>query len=209
MTTNITNTNFTDFPVIQSKTLDNLFEGPSARGDAYCSIWAAIIAKTLISDKLFKKEVLLNEEQPTSIHQVLDILQTYMDNLINMMGEDACTCDLNETLTLTLNELKDLKTQLDTPYEDLNMIIGLTQIKLLAYLMHVNIIIEDTRTQNIYSINHNYLPSIRITTNTIHYSVRNNKKTNDIEFKTDFWWKHMWTWRPYAIQNTDDIIPYC
>ena len=75
--------------------------------------------------------------------------------------------------------------------------------------MHVNIQLEDTVLNKLYSFNYEYLPSIRISTNNSHYHVRNSSQTNQINFKNNFWWDHMWTWIPYPpISEGIKLIPF-
>ena len=200
---------FHKFPIIKSRTTDNKFHGSSSRGDGYCSIWSVIIGKSLIDKKIFRYD-----EQNLKIKSINDIIKNILlitDNFIEIIKEqpnDVDNFNINESININLFELQLLKDQLEKPFENISTIEGVAHFKILALIMHVNILVEDTTINKIFSFNHLYLRSIRISTNNCHYHVRNSTKSDQVNFKNIFWWDHMWSWIPYPpLAEGEKLIP--
>lgn len=201
---------FKKYPIIKSKTEDNSFEGSSARGDGYCSIWSVLIGKSLIDENIIKKELgYLNIESINDvIRNILSITKNFIE-IIKNQPDQKDSFDINDSLNVNLFELEFLKMQLEQKFEDIQTIEGVAHFKILAFIMHVNIQIENTVLDKIYSFNHEYLPTIRISTNNSHYHVRNSNKSPEVKLKNEFWWEHMWSWIPYPpISEGQKLIPF-
>tara|TARA_B100000768_G_scaffold181947_1_gene207635 strand:- start:803 stop:1414 length:612 start_codon:yes stop_codon:yes gene_type:complete len=199
---------FYKYPIIKSKTSDNMFFGSSSRGDGYCSIWSIIIGKSLIDENIFKFDWQNLQIKSISdiINNILSITNSFIE-IIKEQGKDSF--DINDSININIFELEFLKKQLEKPFENISTIEGVAHIKILSFVMHVNIQLEDTVLNKLYSFNYEYLPSIRISTNNSHYHVRNSSQTNQINFKNNFWWDHMWTWIPYPpISEGIKLIPF-
>ena len=202
---------FDSYPKILSRLGDTDFIAGSARGDGYCSIWSVIIGRSLISEQLFNPVLLsqFGKTQPTTIQEVIEIL-LHVSNTILLLLDEQEVYIFNETMSILKIELKEFINQLEIPFQYLNTIIGVGQIKILAYLMNCNIIMKDTNNCLTYSINKSGSTIIRISTNMGHYYTHNNIINNEIFLVTTKWWDHMWTWFDYPplIGKTDKMIPF-
>ena len=199
---------FYKYPIIKSKTSDNMFVGSSSRGEGYCSIWSIIIGKSLIDENIFNDD--WKNLQIKSISDIINNILLIANSFIEIIKEqDEDSFNINDSININLFELEFLKNQLEKPFEDIYTIEGVAHIKILSFVMHVNIQLEDTVLNKLYSFNYEYLPSIRISTNNSHYHVRNSSQTNQINFKNNFWWDHMWTWIPYPpLSEGIKLIPF-
>ena len=199
---------FYKYPIIKSKTADNMFVGSSSRGEGYCSIWSIIIGKSLIDENIFNDD--WKNLQIKSISDIINNILLIANSFIEIIKEqDDDSFNINDSININLFELEFLKNQLEKPFEDIYTIEGVAHIKILSFVMHVNIQLEDTVLNKLYSFNYEYLPSIRISTNNSHYHVRNSSQTNQINFKNNFWWDHMWTWIPYPpLSEGIKLIPF-
>ena len=81
----------------------------------------------------------------------------------------------------------------NSPLNDVN-IYGRVHIQLLSYLLDVQIILYDSKYKIINKFNTESKDIIRITTNQIHYNIRNIKKDNTIPIiHNDNWFHQQWT----------------
>ena len=202
---------FDSYPRILSKLGDTDFKAGSARGDGYCSIWSVIIGRSLISEILFNPMLLeqFGKLQPTTIQEVIEIL-LHVSNIILILMDSGDEYKLTDTMPIFKLELNEFIFQLETPFQYLNIIEGVGQIKILAYLMNCNIIIKNSLTNNTYSFNESGSTIIRISTNIGHYYTHNVNTTKDVALITTYWWDHMWTWFTYPplVGTNDKMIPF-
>ena len=199
---------FDNYPKIESRTSDGKFEAGSARGDGYCSIWAVIIGRSLISEQLFHPQILeeLGLPEPTNIQEVIDIIIRIAENILKKMHDMGVkTFPLTDT-NIAKWELEQLLFQLKQ--DTINSISGDAQFKILAYLMNCTIIIKNSEDTTIDKINKNRPTSIRISTNSKHYYTHNVNTNKRVTLITNHWWKHMWTWTRHPIIGENIPVPY-
>tara|TARA_B100001093_G_scaffold126213_1_gene118787 strand:+ start:2305 stop:3045 length:741 start_codon:yes stop_codon:yes gene_type:complete len=184
---------FLKFPIIRSRTEDGLFEGDGARGNGYCSIWSILIGWSLLNRNILiiNEQFLGDTNQPINMNDLVNIIINTAKTLNNLMGENT-TLEI-EGFTFSKGELEMLIFQLELPYLDLDSIQGRAQFQILALLLGVEIKVHDESSNIIDHIGNPEYDTIRVSTNGIHYHIRNNRQDTNLDhFTNRYWWNLQW-----------------
>lgn len=200
---------FQNFPIIRSKTTDNSFQGDSARGNGYCSIWSILIGWSLLNRNtlIINREYLRDNNQPTNMKELVNTIINTTATILNDLRGKKTTLK-KEGFTFSKGELEFLDYQLKKPESDLQTIAGRAQFQILALLLGVEIIVHDETTNMIDYIGNPENDTIRVSTNGAHYHVRNNKQNKNLNhFTNRYWWDLQWRNHP-IIPNGTTVIAY-
>lgn len=198
---------FESYPIIRSKLADGSFEGDSARGDGFCSIWAVLVGWSLLDrERLIKNSQFIQGDDPLTMERLIQILVNISTTLLGMMG-DSPTLEI-EDFVFTKGELEIMNFQLTSDFDTLDRIQGRAQFQILSMLLAVEIQILDTTTGIIDRIGNKDNSTIRISTNSIHYHVHNSILANNLDhFVNRYWWNLQWQNHPH-IPAGDTLIAY-
>ena len=202
----MTQDDFINYPIISSKVIDGSFEGDAVRGDGYCSIWATLIGWSLVNRDLLIRNF-MNFTQPKNIKELIEIIVKTGNIIIGLMGSKnkfEYESFQNDS-AFTKLEIETMINQLEL--DNIDTIIGRSHFQIMALLFDIQICIFDEEDQRIHKIGNSNYPTVRISTNGIHYHVHNNKVGEDLDhFINKFWWYEQWKNHPH-IKNNEDIEP--
>ena len=186
--------------MITSISNDLQFQSSGVRGDGYCSIWAVLIGWSLLEER---DKLILNQlgdifTQPTTMNELVQILISAANTLQTDDSELLNTYNLIYNSNIEKWELKTLVEQLSQSLEITQTIQGICHFKLLSIMLGIEIQVLDENTGTVDKFGSSDFDTIRIGTNGSHYSVYNNKQSNDLShFKKRHWWNLQWQNHPH------------
>ena len=187
--------------MITSMSKDSQFESSGVRGDGYCSLWAVLIGWSLLKERT---KLILNQTgeiftQPTSMNELVQILISAANTLQTEDSELLNTYNSIYNSNIEKWELEALVAQLSQSSDTIQTIQGICQFKLLSIMFGIEIQVLDEETGTVDKFGNSDFDTIRIGTNGCHYSVYNNKKSNDLShFTNKYWWNLQWKNHPHT-----------
>ena len=180
---------------------DLQFRCSGVRGDGYCSIWAVLIGWSLLKER---KDLILNQlgeifYQPKTMNELVHILISAANTLLTDDSELLNTYNTMFNSNIEKWELEALVAQLSQSSDTIKTIQGIGQFKLLSIMFGIEIQVLDENTGTVDKFGSSDFDTIRIGTNGSHYSVYNNKESNDLShFKKRYWWNLQWKNHPHV-----------